>query len=207
MPLRGAGLGGHGDPAGEPLPGAALTAQDEVRRLRLRPAHAQLLAKDLDDATLLRYIDRYVMYYVRTADRLQRTARWIEELPGGVDHVYDVVVRDSLGIGEDLEAAMAEHVDGYEDEWAATLRDPERLRRFRSFVNAPDAPDTGLAYVLERGQRRPATEQEKADAAAGAGPVLLTGPRIPVREEMAREDAAREGAPIPNSLATTEGRS
>ncbi|MGJ9373021.1 nitrite reductase large subunit NirB [Nesterenkonia sp. CF4.4] len=182
------------------------------------PAHGQLLAKDLDDATLLRYIDRYVMYYVRTADRLQRTARWMEELPGGVDHVYDVVVKDSLGIGEDLEAAMAKHVDGYEDEWAATLRDPERLRRFRSFVNAPDAPDTGLSYVIERGQRRPATEEEKADAAAGEGPVLLTGPRIPVREEMAREDAARagghldpeqarEGAPVPNNLATVEGRS
>ncbi|WP_218222064.1 nitrite reductase large subunit NirB [Nesterenkonia sp. Act20] len=158
------------------------------------PAHGQLLAKDLDDASLLRYIDRYVMYYVRTADRLQRTARWMEELPGGVDHVYDVVVKDSLGIGADLEAAMAEHVDGYEDEWAATLRDPERLRRFRSFVNAPDAPDTGLAYVLERGQRRPATEEERAASEAGEGPVLLTGPRIPVREEMAREDAASMAA-------------
>lgn len=94
---------------------------------------------------------------------------------------------------------MAEHVNGYEDEWAATLRDPERLRRFRSFVNAPDAPDTGLAYVLERGQRRPATEEERAAAEAGEGPVLLTGPRIPVRAEMAREDAA--------SMATAEGTS
>ncbi|HKS03368.1 MAG TPA: nitrite reductase large subunit NirB, partial [Arthrobacter sp.] len=68
------------------------------------PAHAQLLAKDLDDETLIRYIDRYFMYYIRTADRLQRTARWQEELDGGIKHVEDVVVHDTLGIAEDLEA-------------------------------------------------------------------------------------------------------
>lgn len=139
------------------------------------PAHGQLLAKDLDDETLISYIDRYIMYYVRTADRLQRTARWVEELPGGIDHVYDVVVKDSLGIADDLEQAIARHVDQYEDEWAATLRDPEKLRRFRSFVNAPDAPDTDLKYVLERGQIRPATEQERED-----GGLVLLGPTIPV---------------------------
>ncbi len=102
-----------------------------------QPSHAQLLASDLDDETLLRYIDRYIMYYVRTADRLQRTARWIEDLEGGLDHVRDVVVHDSLGLAGELEQAMAAHVDTYEDEWAATLADPERLRRFRPFVNAP----------------------------------------------------------------------
>lgn len=172
------------------------------------PVHAQLLVKDLDDETLIRYMDRYIMYYVRTADRMQRTARWIEELPGGVDHVYDVVVKDTLGIAEDLENAMAEHVDRYEDEWAATLRDPEKLRRFRSFVNAPDAPDTDLKYVIERDQVRPAFEQEKEAAAAGEGPVLL-GPVIPVRSGEAEayvqgeetgedvdEDLSLVGAPV-----------
>ncbi|WP_125610466.1 nitrite reductase large subunit NirB [Specibacter cremeus] len=127
------------------------------------PAHAQLLAKDLDDATLISYIDRYLMYYIRTADRLQRTARWQEELRGGLAHVVDVVVNDSLGIAADLESAMARHVDGYEDEWAATLADPDRLRRFRSFVNAPDTADDSIAFVPERGQIRPATAAEKAD--------------------------------------------
>ena len=78
------------------------------------PAHAQLLAKDLDDETLLKYIDRYFMYYIRTADRLQRTARWQEELDGGIKHVEDVVVNDSLGIAAELEAAMAKHIDTYE---------------------------------------------------------------------------------------------
>ncbi|MDQ0892633.1 nitrite reductase (NADH) large subunit [Agromyces ramosus] len=142
-----------------------------------QPAHAQLLASDLDDETLLRYIDRYIMYYIRTADRLQRTARWIEDLEGGVDHVRDVVVNDSLGLADELEQAMARHVDTYEDEWAATLADPERLRRFRSFVNAPNVPDPSIARVSERGQFRPATDEERERGEA----VLVAGPTIPVR--------------------------
>lgn len=142
-----------------------------------QPSHAQLLASDLDDETLLRYIDRYIMYYVRTADRLQRTARWIEDLEGGLDHVRDVVVGDSLGLADELEAAMARHVDTYEDEWAATLADPDRLRRFRSFVNAPEAASQTLARVEERGQYRPATPEELARGQA----VLVSGPTIPTR--------------------------
>jgi nitrite reductase (NADH) large subunit len=143
-----------------------------------QPAHAQLLASDLDDETLIRYIDRYMMYYIRTADRLQRTARWMEDLPGGLEHVREVVVNDSLGLADDLEASMARHVDNYEDEWAATLADPERLRRFRTFINAPDAPDLGFPRVEERGQARPATASELADPAT----VLLAGTTIPVRD-------------------------
>ncbi|MCU1481814.1 MAG: nitrite reductase [Subtercola sp.] len=141
-----------------------------------QPAHAQLLAQDLDDHTLISYIDRYIMYYIRTAERLQRTARWQEDLPGGLDHVRDVVCNDSLGIAADLEAAMALHVDTYEDEWAATLKDPERLRRFRSFINAPTEPDPTIVKMTERGQRRPASAHEKT-----GGRVLLSGPTIPLR--------------------------
>jgi nitrite reductase (NADH) large subunit len=144
------------------------------------PAHAQLLAKDLDDETLIKYIDRYFMYYIRTADRLQRTARWQEELDGGIKHVEDVVVKDTLGIAADLEAAMAKHVDTYIDEWADTLKDPERLRRFRSFVNAPDQKDDSITFVPdERGQMRPATPEEK-------GKVLI-GASIPVRSSNQNE--------------------
>ncbi len=142
-----------------------------------QPVHAQLLAQDLDGETLIRYIDRYLMYYIRTADRLQRTARWMEELDGGLEHVRDVVIGDSLGIGADLEAAMARHVEHYEDEWAATLKDPDRLRRFRSFVNAPDAADSSIVLVEERGQRRPATPAEIEAQAKRVG----LGAAIPVR--------------------------
>ena len=140
-----------------------------------QPAHAQLLAQDLDDETLIRYIDRYLMYYIRTADRLQRTARWQEELEGGLDHVRAVVCDDSLGIADELELAMAQHIDAYEDEWAATLADPERLRRFRSFVNAPQTADPGIVVVQERDQPRPARPEEREA-------VLLSGPRIPLRD-------------------------
>jgi len=141
----------------------------------MTPAHAQLLAEGLDDEALLRYIDRYVMYYVRTADRLQRTARWQEELPGGLDHVRQVVVEDSLGIGAELEAAMAAHIGSYEDEWAATLADPERLRRFQAFVNAPEEGDPQVVRVPDgRGQSRPASASER----------VSLGATIPVRADV-----------------------
>jgi nitrite reductase (NADH) large subunit len=140
-----------------------------------QPTHAQLLAGDLDDDTLIRFIDRYLMYYVRTADRLQRTARWQEELPGGLDHVRDVVCDDSLGIGAELEEAMRRHIGDYQDEWAATLADPDRLKRFRSFVNAPSTADPAMVKVRERGQIRPPSAEEREA-------VWLAGPSIPVRE-------------------------
>ena len=119
------------------------------------PAHARLLAGDLDTETLVSYLDRFLMYYVRTADRLQRTSTWIEHLEGGLDRVREVVVDDSLGLGAELEAEMARHVGGYADEWAATLEDPEKLARFVSFVNAPDTPDPSIAFTTEREQIQP----------------------------------------------------
>lgn len=119
------------------------------------PAHARLLAGDLDTETLVSYLDRFLMYYVRTADRLQRTSTWIEQLEGGLDRVREVVVDDSLGLGAELEAEMARHVGGYADEWAATLADPAKLERFVSFVNAPDTPDPTIAFTTERDQIQP----------------------------------------------------
>lgn len=104
------------------------------------PRHADLLAQDLSDAELIRLIDRFLMFYIRTADRLERTSTWLERIPGGLDHVRDVVVHDSLGICDELEALMAAHVAHYRDEWAETVDDPEKLARFVSFVNAPGTP-------------------------------------------------------------------
>ncbi|QES50263.1 nitrite reductase (NAD(P)H) [Streptomyces venezuelae] len=119
------------------------------------PRHADLLAQDLSDAELVRLIDRFLMFYIRTADRLERTSTWLERLEGGLDHLRDVVVRDSLGLCAELEALMAEHVAHYRDEWAETLDDPDRLRRFVSFVNAPGAPDPTVKFVPERDQVKP----------------------------------------------------
>jgi nitrite reductase (NADH) large subunit len=118
----------------------------------------------------VRYLDRFLMYYVRTADRLQRTAPWVDSLDGGLDRVREVVVDDALGLGSELEAAMATHVDGYQDEWRATLDDPDKLARFVSFVNAPGTPDPHISFAEERGQAVPADV---------TGPVAL-GATIPV---------------------------
>jgi len=120
-----------------------------------RPRHADLLLTDVDTETLVRTIDRFIMFYVRSADRLQRTASWVEGLEGGLDYLRSVLVDDSLGIAAELDAAMDKHVELYEDEWAAVLNDPLRLRRFVSFINAPDEPDPSIVFDTERGQPRP----------------------------------------------------
>ena len=125
-----------------------------------RPRHADLLAEDLDAATLVRYIDRFLMFYIRTADRLERTAPWLEKLEGGIEYLRRVVIDDCLGIADELEAGMARHVATYECEWKATLDDPVRLGRFRTFVN-DDRPDPSIVMVPERMQHRPARPQEK----------------------------------------------
>jgi nitrite reductase (NADH) large subunit len=120
----------------------------------MRPRHAELFATDLDDATLIRYIDRFLMFYIRTADKLQRTSVWRESLEGGLDFLKDVILDDSLGLGDELEAQMQWVVDRYECEWANALKDPEKLKRFRTFVN-DKRPDPDIHFVHERGQRRP----------------------------------------------------
>jgi nitrite reductase (NADH) large subunit len=126
----------------------------------MRPRHADLFATDLDDVTLMRYIDRVLMFYVRTADRLQRTSVWLENLEGGLDYLKEVVIDDKLNICEELEANMNHVVESYQCEWKSTINDEKKLQRFSQFINADDT-DTSLQYVRERGQRRPATEEER----------------------------------------------
>ncbi|MEV7971817.1 nitrite reductase large subunit NirB [Cellulomonas sp. NPDC089187] len=125
------------------------------------PRHADLLAEDLDDTRLIQVIDRFLGLYVRSADRLQRTAPWVAAFPGGIEELRRVVVEDSQGMGSQLEAEMEQHVSAYQDEWRTTLDDPEKLRRFTPYVNDPEASDPDLAYVAERGQARPARPGEQ----------------------------------------------
>ena len=99
-----------------------------------QPAHGKLLVEDLDDETLQRCIDRFLILYIREADKLQRTARWVEEYPGGIDELRRVIVEDSLGIGEELEAAMQRHTDTYVDEWAEAVQDQIRRASCRERV-------------------------------------------------------------------------
>ncbi len=120
-----------------------------------KPRHADLLATDLTDEELIRTIDRFLMFYIRTADRLERTSVWFEKLDGGLDYLKDVVFDDVLGIAEELEADMERHVERYECEWAATLDDPDRLANYVEFVNAPEVASTPV-WITERDQRVPA---------------------------------------------------
>ncbi|TXS95419.1 nitrite reductase large subunit [Parahaliea maris] len=126
----------------------------------MKPRHADLFATDLDDETLIKYIDRFLMFYVRTADRLQRTSVWMDNLEGGLDYLREVIIEDSLGICAELEAQMAAVVGTYQCEWTTTINDPEKLKRFRQFVNS-DEEDSGVVFVQERGQIRPAQPEEK----------------------------------------------
>jgi nitrite reductase (NADH) large subunit len=126
----------------------------------MRPRHADLFATDLDDATLIQYIDRFLMFYIRTADRLQRTSVWMDNLEGGIDYLREVVIEDSLGIAEELEKQMSLVVQTYVCEWKATLDDPSKLKRFRQFVNSEE-PDSNVVFVQEREQIRPARSEER----------------------------------------------
>src|SRR5688500_3310520 len=126
----------------------------------MKARHAHLLATDVDEKTLIQYIDRFLMFYIRTGDRLQRTATWLENLEGGIEYVRKVVCEDSLGINAELEADMQKLVDTYECEWKKAINDPETLKRFRHFVNS-DKPDSSVVFVAERGQNRPARPEER----------------------------------------------
>lgn len=126
----------------------------------MRPRHADLFATGLDDVTLIRYIDRVLMFYCRTAERLQRTSVWLENLEGGLAYLKRVVIDDELGIAATLDNDMQYTISQYQCEWKTTLETPQLLSRFAHFINS-DKTDNQLAYVVERGQRRPATADER----------------------------------------------
>ena len=127
----------------------------------MRPRHADLFATGLDDETLIKFIDRFLMFYIRTADRLQRTSVWMENLEGGLDYLKSVIIDDKLGLATDLEAEMAHIVDTYECEWKSVVEDEEKRKHFRTFVNS-EKGDESLVFVRERSQRRPALASEVA---------------------------------------------
>jgi nitrite reductase (NADH) large subunit len=129
----------------------------------MKPRHAELLATGLDEASAVRLIDRFLMFYVRTADRLQRTSVWRDNLEGGLDYLKQVVVDDKLNISAELEADMQHVVDTYECEWKAAVTNPETRKRFRHFVNSEQA-DQNVVFMPERGQMRPATLDERKHA-------------------------------------------
>jgi len=128
----------------------------------MKPRHAELFASDLDTETLFRYTDRLLMFYAQTAERLQRTATWRDGLEGGLDYLKDVVINDTLGIAEQLEQQMARVRETYACEWKRAVEDPVTRARFQTFVNA-DGGDEDILMVEERGQKRPANAEERAE--------------------------------------------
>ena len=125
----------------------------------MKPRHADLFATGLDDETLIKYIDRFLMFYVRTGDRLQRTSVWMENMEGGLNYLKSVIVDDKLKIGEELESEMSHVINTYQCEWKTTVESPEKLKRFRTFVNSEEKDNT-VVFVQEREQIRPATNEE-----------------------------------------------
>ena len=128
----------------------------------MKPRHAELLASDLTKPQLIALIDRFLMFYVRTADRLQRTSTWRENLEGGLDYLKGVLLNDTLGLNAELELQMQAVVDTYQCEWKSAVTDPAVRQRFKSFVNS-DKPDEHIIFVNERGQIRPARAEERAN--------------------------------------------
>jgi len=121
-----------------------------------KPQHALLLATDLDSETCIRYIDRFLMFYIKTADPLTRTATWLNKMEGGIDYLRSVVINDSLGINEQLEAEMQVLVNSYACEWKQVVDSPELRKRFTHFVNAPEVKDPAVKFDNMRGQKKAA---------------------------------------------------
>ncbi|APE22192.1 MULTISPECIES: nitrite reductase large subunit NirB [Streptomyces] len=138
------------------------------------PRHAELLASDLSAAELFALIDRFLMYYVRTGERLERTSAWLERLGGGTARLREVLIEDSLGICAELEEQLERHVAAYRDEWRAVLDDPVALARFEPHV-------AGVEF-LEPGRGRAAVLADGTEAALfrdGDGEVYAVGNRDP----------------------------
>ena len=128
----------------------------------MKPRHTDLLAQDLDKETLIKYIDRFLMFYVKTADRLQRTSVWMDNLEGGLDYLKEVVLDDKLTIAAELEEQMEAIVGTYQCEWKTTLESPEKLKRFSHFINS-EKKDEAVQFVEVRDQIRPATKEERVN--------------------------------------------
>lgn len=133
----------------------------------MKPRHADLFATDLDYDTLIKYIDRFFMFYIRTADRLERTSVWMNNMEGGLEYLQSVIIDDQLGICAELESEMAHVVGTYQCEWKTTIEDSEKVKRFYHFVNS-DEIDSNVVFVKERQQIRPANENERKDLIATA---------------------------------------
>ena len=117
-----------------------------------KPQHAQLLANDIDKETLVKYLDRFLMFYIKTADPLTRTATWLNKMDGGLSYLKNVVINDSLGIAASLETEMQSLINSYHCEWKEVVNSPELRKRFAHFINAPEEKDPTVKFEPMREQ-------------------------------------------------------
>jgi nitrite reductase (NADH) large subunit len=120
-----------------------------------KPEHAKLLATDLDSATLIQYVDRFLMFYTKTAEPLTRTSVWLSKLEGGMDYLREVVVHDCLSMAAEWEAEMQGLVNTYHCEWKNAIETPEIRKRFSHFVNSEEKDPT-VKFDELRGQKKAA---------------------------------------------------
>ena len=121
-----------------------------------KPRHSELLATDVAPDDVVPILDRYLSFYIRTADKLQRTARWIENLPGGIKYLQEVILQDKLGICADLEKQMQDLVGSFFCEWTEVLKDPKKVAQFSQFANTDENIPQAVEVITEREQERPA---------------------------------------------------
>ncbi|KZT30290.1 nitrite reductase [Neolentinus lepideus HHB14362 ss-1] len=161
------------------------------------PRHATLFATDVPPSKVIRIIDRFLMYYIRTADKLMRTARWVEQFEGGIERLKKILLDDELGICAELEKEMDELVGTYYDEWAAVVKDLTRRKQFRQFVNT-DESSPQMEMIQERNQTRPANWPKTFPPAK----LHVSNIRTPKSEWKWREVAATEDL-MPTRAGTT----
>ncbi len=156
-----------------------------------KPRHADLLASDLDDDTVIRYIDRFLMYYISTADRLTRTSVWLDKMDGGIEYLRDVIVGDRLQIGAELERQMEHLVETYHCEWAEVVNNPERRARFRHFAHDAQAADSTIEWMQERGQRRPRDWVRNGNGQTNGSSAALDAAKPAINGHDSAPDSAR----------------
>ena len=120
-----------------------------------KPKHAELLVADVPEEKAIQYLDRFLVYYIMTADKLTRTARWLEKMEGGISYLRKVIIDDHLNIGKQLEEHMEQLIDSYQCEWTTVVRDPARRKDFEEFANSSENDPVLIEMIEERGQRRP----------------------------------------------------
>ena len=166
-----------------------------------KPRHADLFASDLDEETCIKYLDRFLMYYIQTADKLTRTATWLDKLEGGIDHLREVVIEDKLGICDELEDMMQSLVDSYHCEWKEVVDNPAKRRLFEQFVNT-DEHEPSIELIPQRGQKRPVdwapdfVPLESLQAAEPPAPVTDEPPRKWVKVGQVSDFPAESGSTV-----------